>query len=495
MSSTVGDPTTTAARPRRRTPVVVTVVCLLAVMAWVWWYFLALREEQGYRVLFSAGAFSGQAAALGDSPAAGARLRTGDDGYATVRLSDGSIVKLMPGTALDIVDARASADGQRFRTGLRLLSGEIESEIPRADGRQREVSLFSNSVAIGVRGTIFTVREEGDRARVMVTRGAVEARGGAGAAVPVAADQGTVVNAGEAPQPVSVLPPPPRVTEAAVVGVDGVRLRWAATPPQPGYLLEIAEDRAFQRLLRRERVAWEAGTVAPLARDGDYFWRVASVDARELRGRYSEPHPFAHTVFLERARGALQGLDPGAVLAHLANAASGLEEEVARLRARGMRLLGGGDHAAARPLLETVLALRPEDREVANALAVADYHLMDYDSARARFAEGALRAPSSAPGEAEARVGLALIDVRQGRFDEGLEGANAVLAADPRHLAALQVAAMASVGLGRRDEALEFVRRALAVNPDDVTAQALRETLAAPGQPALPELPSPGAGG
>ncbi len=476
-------------------------VVLLAVVAWVWWWFLALREEQGYRVLFSAGAFSGHAAAPGESPAPGARLRTGDDGYATVRLGDGTVIKLMPDTALDILDARSSGDGRRFATGLRLLSGEIETEIPRDDGRRRELNLFSSSVAIGVRGTVFTLHEADDRARIMVTRGRVEATGGAGAPVAVDENQGTVVVAGQAPEPVSTLPAPPR-PDAALAAPDGMRLRWRAAPPQPGYLVEIAEDREFRRLVRRERVDRPEATVAPLVRDGEFFWRVAGIDARGLRGRYSDASPLRHTVYLERARAALQSLDPAAVLGHLAQSAGRLDAEVARLRERGMSALDAGDHAAARPLLETVLALRPDDTEVANALAVADYHLLDYASARARFADSARQAAPSAPGEARARVGLALIDVRQGRFQAGLDGARAVLDSDPRDLGALQVAAMASVGLGRRDDALDFVRRALEVRPDDPTALALRETLggaAEPGAAGVPALPVPrppaGAGG
>ena len=155
---------------RRLLPAAVAAVMLVAVMGWVWWSFFALKEDQTYRVLFSAGTVSTGAASGGAAGqtgsgqaarAAGQRLSTGDDGFISVRLSDGSVVKLMPNTTLDIEDARSNGAGDSFATSLRLLSGEIESRVEEDDGASRDVSVFSNSIAIGVRGTVFTVQETG----------------------------------------------------------------------------------------------------------------------------------------------------------------------------------------------------------------------------------------------------------------------------------------------------------------------------------------------
>lgn len=488
MSTTIADQPATGRRSGRLALLAGLALVALAAMTWVWGSFYALRHQQSYRVLFSAGDF---AAEPPGAAAEGTRLSTGGDGYASVQLDDGSVIKLMPDTALDIEVARARADGAKFVTGLRLLSGEIDAEVSRGDGRAREVNLFSDSIAIGVRGTAFAVQEQGGLARVMVTRGQVEARGEVGDAVPVDAGSGAVVKAGEAMGEVTALPRPPVVAGTAKATREGMAVRWTSAPARPGYLVEIAEDREFRRLLRRHAVDWQTGTLPPMSRDGDFFWRVAGVDERGLRGGFSAAQPLRHDFHQSLARTALEELDPVAMMGHLARSPFRLDAEVADLRARGFSLLEQGDVAAARPVLEALQGLLPDDSEVANALARADYELLDYAAARNRFKSSALGARENNIADADAQVGMALIDVRQGKFQEGLDRTAKVLAEAPQHLGALQVAAMASVGLGQRDAALAFVRRALAVNPDDLTAQALSRTLEAPAAspPAPPVRP------
>ncbi|MFT5446453.1 MAG: hypothetical protein ACI9DC_001620 [Gammaproteobacteria bacterium] len=82
---------------------------LLGIMVAVWWSFFALRDDQSVRVLFSAGTYTHEAPGVEGSRATGTSLKTGRNGFVSVRLSDGSVVKRMPNTHLDIKDARSNS--------------------------------------------------------------------------------------------------------------------------------------------------------------------------------------------------------------------------------------------------------------------------------------------------------------------------------------------------------------------------------------------------
>lgn len=496
-------PTTQTQQRSYRTPVIVAAVLLLA-MALIWWSFFTLREDQSVRVLFSAGTYSVANANSGATsaaqsasgiPAAGTSLSTGDDGFVTVQLSDGSVVKLMPNTSLNIEDARVNAASDRFATSLRLLSGEIETQIERGDGAEREVSLFSNSVAIGVRGTVFTVIQAAEQARLMVTRGNVEANGNVGDSVAVKANQGIVVASNAAVPEAVTLPAAPQPQGDAQSADDGMRVAWRTESPQPSYQLEVAQDESFAQLLKRQIVTWQRGTLPIIDRDGRYFWRVASIDASGLRGPYSDAFTLAQDYYLRRSRAALEQGDLKAVRENLALTDQAMDEDIDRLLERALAAISKQRFADATVDLEMVLALRAADAAARNALANAQFHLLDYINARKNF-DQTLRIPGVDPvAAADAQTGIALIDVRRGQFDAALRRVREVLESRSEHLHALNVAAMASVGLGDRETAMKFLQQALRLQPNDPTASLLRQTLQAPPVNVPGVVPSaPGSG-
>ncbi len=459
------------------------VFVLIVVMFWVWWSFIALNKVQTYQVLYSAGDFSTNRPVAGAGagarqtlPASGASFSTGSDGFATLQLSDGSTLQIMPNTQLDIVDAKTNAGGDRVLTILRMLSGELVSRIARGDGRDRDVNLYSNAVAIGVRGTVFSLQEEADKARLTVTQGKVEVTGRSGDGLLVKRNEGTVILAGLGPEPVTALLPEPLLQTPAVgagAGPEGLSLSWAALPGALGYLIEIAEDSNFNRLLRRQQVAWSSGTLTLLERDGQYFWRVAAIDERGLRGRFSSARALTHDAYYLRSRAALSQLQVGAVLKNLDRARQGLDEEIEALRNQGFSQLNAGQFAGAKETFSVVLQLKPEDRLAQNGMGQANYQLLDYRAARSRYSD----ALGEGDAGADAEVGLALIDVREGKFARALARMEKIIQRDPGHQGALNVAAMAAVGLDRLDQASEFVRWSLALDGTDPTALDLQRTL------------------
>jgi hypothetical protein len=361
-------------------------VILLLAMALVWWSFFALRTEQSVRVSFSSEEFSQRLEPLDNEGratadrATGASFRIGADGY-TVLLSDGSVVKLMPNAQLDIEDARSNNGNERFSTSLRLLAGELEAQVMRDDGVSRELSLFSNSVAIGVRGTVFSVIQDSAQARVMVTRGQVEAQGNVGATVLININEGTVVVMGAAIQQVVALPLPlplplaPLPTGAARSDADGMRFPWrsanVSASEQSSYQVEIGEDNAFERVFKRHIVNWQQGTLPPIERDGQYFWRGAGIDAQGLRGSYSDAFELQQDYYLRRSRASLAQGDLSAVRANLALADKALDEDIDRLCDKALLAISEQRFTSAVADLEMVLALRDSDAIARKGLAGA----------------------------------------------------------------------------------------------------------------------------
>ncbi|MFT5175974.1 MAG: hypothetical protein ACI8W7_004168, partial [Gammaproteobacteria bacterium] len=103
-----------------------------------------------------------------------------------------------------------------------------------------------------------------------------------------------------------------------------------------------------------------------------------------------------------------------------------------------------------------------------------------YTTARRQFETSIRSIDVGAELVADAQAGIALIDVRQGKFADGLQRARGVLALHATHLHALNVAAMASVALNDPGTATQYLQRALAAQPDDATALSIRQSMRRP---------------
>jgi len=132
-----------------------------------------------------------------------------------------------------------------------------------------------------------------------------------------------------------------------------------------------------------------------------------------------------------------------------------------------------------------ILKLLPDDRIAKNAMGRANYQLLDYSSARSVYEE----ALGEGDAGIEAQVGLALLDVREGKFQNALLQMDKILQQQPTHQKALNVSAMAAIGLDRHDQAKSFVQRSLAVDDRDPTAVDLQQTLSIDTAPTL-KLPA-----
>ena len=231
----------------------------------------------------------------------GDRVRTGDNGFVTLELPDGSHVTVGQNGLLDIGTLRRTTLTGAGDRVLELRNGEVESQVTHATKKDDRFQIRSPSVVAGVRGTRFKVAYDGDArtTAVEVLDGAVgvdpAALGGRVSAPPpgvplqasaqlVKARFGSVTRAdGAIGGPVELLPAP-ALTQPAKVQ-DGKTVAFDLVPADRAvaYRVQIARDADQLDLIRDQRVSEPHADFGELA-DGNYFVRIAAIDGNGLEG-------------------------------------------------------------------------------------------------------------------------------------------------------------------------------------------------------------------
>lgn len=218
----------------------------------------------------------------------GTAVRTGDDGQVTLRLVDGTLLRLRGGTRVQLRESNRLRDADVVRSGVRLDSGRVEVEAAPATGGRPGFQIRTPQGVLGVRGTEF--RAGADSAlgvtRSEVLGGIVAVDGSPGSpGQSVGAGFGTVVDAtGNVAPPVRLLPPPDTTGLPVLQELPLVRFTMAALPGATGWRAQLATDARFDQLLTEQAIASPELRLAGLP-DGIYFLRLRGVDAQGLEGR------------------------------------------------------------------------------------------------------------------------------------------------------------------------------------------------------------------
>lgn len=213
----------------------------------------------------------------------GSSVNTGADGHVTIRLVDGTLLRLRPDSRLQLRESRELKDAGLVRSGARLEQGRVEVEAARAKPGRAGFSIDTPQGTLGVRGTEFRVAVDATT-RGEVLGGAVAVEGRAGSQR-VAAGFGSVVDdSGRVTPPVALLPPPdtaalPALQERLPMGFLLPAVNGAAR-----YRGQLAGDAVFDRVLAELTSATPELRFSGLP-DGDYVLRVRAIDSLGLEGR------------------------------------------------------------------------------------------------------------------------------------------------------------------------------------------------------------------
>ncbi|WP_085315780.1 FecR family protein [Derxia lacustris] len=225
---------------------------------------------------------SALALARGNLLVEGDRIDTGADGYATLRLGDGSLLRLQADSSAEIARARSYAAPDTVGATLKLLRGRVEALVNRLRGGQPHFDVRTPQATLAVRGTEFRV-SSGAETHGEVVHGLVDVAGGAEHRA-VAAGYGTVVDASQRVAEPIALPPAPDL--AALPTLFERKLLRIAVPPvagASGYRLQIARDAGFAAVEREAVAATPDFRIADLP-DGDWQLRLRAIGTHGLEG-------------------------------------------------------------------------------------------------------------------------------------------------------------------------------------------------------------------
>ncbi|MDO9234618.1 MAG: FecR domain-containing protein [Aquabacterium sp.] len=216
----------------------------------------------------------------GDIVSEGMSLRTSTNGYVTVQLADGSILKVQSDTEVRLDSSQRYIAAGFFASIWSVVHGRVESLVTHLTGGEPRYQIKTPQAVLGVRGTEFRVNTDDKRTTTETLTGSVQVSGPKQAEV-VSTGQGTVVVAGQVARPMALPDKPdvsglPLLHERLVVRLDLPALGRASS-----YRAQVAQDGDF-RLVRGEASSTQTTLrIAGLA-DGDYHLRVRAVDAQGL---------------------------------------------------------------------------------------------------------------------------------------------------------------------------------------------------------------------
>jgi hypothetical protein len=230
--------------------------------------------------------------ALGATLAEGARVTTGKDGYVTLKLQDGSTVRVQADSQVQVERQRTYPDVGILESVINVISGRLTSLVQKfrpEENKQTRHSVKTPLANLAVRGTEFRVTMDAQtreaRGEVLAGAVAVGATDAVGGAKPVQAGFGTVVDASKTvSDPVALLAAPNVAQLAKVQERTILRFPLPAMDGARGYRAQLARDEAF------DSVVTEIVSASPELRvtnvdDGNYFLRVRAIDKRGLEGR------------------------------------------------------------------------------------------------------------------------------------------------------------------------------------------------------------------
>ena len=233
-----------------------------------------------------------EALVAGDTVSEGTRIQVPKDGYLRLRLADGSVVRVLAESDVELKRLRTKRpSGGRYESVIDVRRGKVESDVaPQPKGRLFEI--HAPGAVASVRGTRFDVAVSAEgRVSTAVSEGVVKVqprnpRQRGARSADVRAGEGAVVAADGQLDKRAVLPPAPDLSSLPAVSQDANLLILHLAPPDAslaGYEVRIARGEDMHEVLRNG--LFETGRVQfPPLDDGDYTVGVRALDRDGLAG-------------------------------------------------------------------------------------------------------------------------------------------------------------------------------------------------------------------
>lgn len=213
----------------------------------------------------------------------GSTVDTAPGAQATVRLVDGTLLRLRGSGRVQVDESRRVIGTDVVRSGVRLDQGRTEVEAASARGGRPGFRIRTPQGTLAVRGTAYRADVAAQGTRAEVTEGQVAATG-SGDGQLVAAGQGTRIDLSGRVDAPRALPPLPDLSALpALHERPVVRLTLPLPAGVVGWRVQVGRDETFDALWVDQLVRGDEVRIATLD-DGRYPLRVRAVDADGFEG-------------------------------------------------------------------------------------------------------------------------------------------------------------------------------------------------------------------
>lgn len=230
----------------------------------------------------------GQPLRKGATLSAGDELKTGKDGYVTIKLADGSTLALQPGSTLAVDTVKKTALTPSSDALFTLKNGRVEASVQKRSASGSRFEVRTPIAVAAVRGTRFRVATDEEKrtstSEVIEGNVAVNDTGNLGT-VSVPEGFGTRVLEGQAPSTPRALVPAPRLWTGMRLWVRRpVRLNFTRLPGAVSYRLLVARKPDFNDVIVETLLATNE-IVLPELENGAYFLKLRGIDDLGLEGQ------------------------------------------------------------------------------------------------------------------------------------------------------------------------------------------------------------------
>lgn len=212
------------------------------------------------------------------------------DAFVTVRLADGSSVRVQANSQVTLQQLRRRGRAGSLQTILDLQQGGMDIAVPGRPDATRQLDIHTPVAATSVRGTRFNVQVTDQGSSTAVDQGRVALQGQADSASAVVLPGfGAAVDAsGHASPPVPRLPAiASRDLPGTVTDAQWLALSLPPIPQASAYRVQVSSDPAAEQVLRNGRFTTPQVRFASLP-DGDYWLHIQAQDAQGISGHSAQ---------------------------------------------------------------------------------------------------------------------------------------------------------------------------------------------------------------
>lgn len=223
----------------------------------------------------------------------GEKIRTLSDSYADILFRDNSQLHLEENAQALIQRMRANLLENTEEASVSIVKGDVKAFLT-GGGKKKRVQVDVPGIKTRINSSNFWIGKDDKVTRIANYEGEIEISS-AGEKVVLRENQGSIVRENSRPTPPQALLPSPK-HKAPENGTSFSSLRfafiWHPVTGTDHYILEIAKEAGFDRILWSEKHRDNKGAFPEHLGGGTYYWRVTAYSKDGLPGKPSTPYLF-----------------------------------------------------------------------------------------------------------------------------------------------------------------------------------------------------------